>query len=622
MANKAKRPSSEQHMPHKRQKQNKTKGHQASAGVFDLTGSHEEILATEVRQMLALAPVQSEEPTLSGKVNGEQLADNSMEEELPERHTEVKVEITELSSTGDGLGRLRNSTSRRVYVVPFSAPGDTALARVRFHENTYFPKNQHSQVRSQNPPYTNTDLIRILQPSSARDDSLIKCRYFTQCSGCQFQHLPYQSQLTHKRSVIQKAYANFSSLPASAVPEVDETVSSPLQYGYRTKLTPHFDGPQGGRRAARRGETPRFEEVPPIGFMRKGTRKTMDIEECPIATEALNRGIIRERKVVAENLSSFKRGKTILLRESTRRVSRDAASGETKKADVEGAVVDDRGECVEVRTCVSDNNAYTTEYVDEFIFRNQANAFFQNNNSILPKFTAYIRDNTLAPSQPSGQPANADGDAQAETCNIRNLIDAYCGSGLFTIALSPLFHRSIGVDISEQSVSSARENLLLNKLGASEAENGGGHGRNTTFTTAQASAIFAAVPETFAPRQTVVLIDPPRKGCDEAFLRQLLSFEPERVMYVSCNVHTQARDVGWILRGGEVDELKRGDVGVERHGVGKGAEREKGATEELKGDYEIESLRGFDFFPQTGHVESVAVLRRRRPREGPGRSGG
>jgi tRNA (uracil-5-)-methyltransferase len=94
--------------------------------------------------------------------------------------------------------------------------------------------------------------------------------------------------------------------------------------------------------------------------------------------------------------------------------------------------------------------------------------------------------------------------------------------------------------------------------------------------------------------ETVVVLDPPRKGCDASFLSQLLQFAPRRVVYVSCNVHTQARDVGLLVRG-EVEGLG-----------GKGGEEEGGKRVR----YEIESIRGFDFFPQTGHVEGVAVLNR------------
>ena len=95
---------------------------------------------------------------------------------------------------------------------------------------------------------------------------------------------------------------------------------------------------------------------------------------------------------------------------------------------------------------------------------------------------------------------------------------------------------------------------------------------------ADAPALFAEVP--FPAEQTLVVIDPPRKGASEDFLKQLLQYGPKRVVYVSCNVHTQARDVGMLAKG---DKNWR---------------------------YEIESLRGFDFFPQTYHVEGVCVLNR------------
>jgi len=97
-----------------------------------------------------------------------------------------------------------------------------------------------------------------------------------------------------------------------------------------------------------------------------------------------------------------------------------------------------------------------------------------------------------------------------------------------------------------------------------------------------ASDIFATVRD-FPAESTVVVIDPPRKGCDDVFIRQLVKFRPGVVVYVSCNVHTQARDVGDIVRRMEED--------------GEGRR------------YRLERVRGFDLFPQTAHVESVALLR-------------
>jgi len=512
-------------------------------------GSNEDVLLADVRRLL-------KETKLAGSQEDKA--------ELPAHHSEIELDIHSLSSTGDGLAH----KDGQVYVVPFTALGDTVTAKVFKH----VPEES----------YTLTDFLSVKHPSPHRTETP-RCPYFMQCSGCQFQHLPYAYQLEHKKTIVEKAYANFSNLPASSIPAVGETIGSPLQYGYRTKLTPHFDGPPGGRRDNRQGKKVTWGEVPAIGFMKKGTRKTMDIEECPIGTESVQRGLRRERERVKQNIDQYQRGATLLLRESTERAEKDA---QTKNED-EDVVVEDMGDHIHRKTCITDNKATSTEYVDNFRFDNPAGAFFQNNNSILPLITQYIRDNILGPI--SSTPTTT----TTPQPKIKNLIDAYCGSGFFTIALSATFTHTIGIDIAAQSIASARHNADLNSLPAN----------STTFLAADANDLFASIPNSdssssnaggasFAPEETVVVIDPPRKGCDAGFIRQLLRFGPARVVYVSCNVHTQARDVGWLVGDG-----------------GSGLADEEGLP--VRGLYEIESLRGFDFFPMTGHVEGVAVLRRK-----------
>ncbi|KAI7522099.1 S-adenosyl-L-methionine-dependent methyltransferase, partial [Hortaea werneckii] len=250
-------------------------------------GSNEQVLLADVRRMLK--DVKSE--------------DNAEEKQLPEQWSEVELEISELSSTGDGLAQ----KDGQVYVVPYAAPGDTIRAKVVKH---FLDQS-----------YTLTDHLSVAKPSSHRTESP-KCRYFAQCSGCQFQHLPYTFQLAHKRGIVEKAYRNFSNLPPSAVPEVGETIGSPLQFGYRTKLTPHFDAPPGARRDKRHGNKVQWDGVPPIGFMKKGTRKTMDIEECPIGTEAVQGGLKSERARVHRDIDQYQRGATLLLRENTERITK------------------------------------------------------------------------------------------------------------------------------------------------------------------------------------------------------------------------------------------------------------------------------------------------------------
>lgn len=531
-------------------------------------GSNEEVLLTDVKRLLAAQAVIEDSGQGASRPEQPQCPPYAP----PERFSEVQVTISDLSSTGDGLGLC--STLDHVYVVPFTLPGDIVKAKIV----KYFAQER----------YTLTDFVRVITPAGKRDDALVRCPYFSRCAGCQFQMLSYADQLIHKRSVIVKAYQNFSNLIPELVPPIGETIGSPLQYGYRTKLTPHFDGPLGILKKNRKlngVERKAFEDVPPVGFTLKGTRKTIDIEDCPIGTDAVRLGMTKERKRVAAMFNTFKKGATLLLRESTSRkpklhpgagaegsglqvISKEIMEDENPNILKEeiippDSVVDQNASSnisldsfshEDVKTCITDSNAISTEFVDDFKFSNPAGAFFQNNNSILPKFTAYIREHSLPKDTTEG------------SLPIKYLIDAYCGSGLFTVTLSSLFSSSTGIDIAGGSIKSARENAAQNQV------------NNASFMTADASALFREVH--YPPDQTVVVIDPPRKGCDDTFLHQLLRFNPIRVVYVSCNVHTQARDVGMLVHGSK------------------------------EGRYEIESLRGFDFFPQTSHVEAVAILTR------------
>ncbi|KAF4976464.1 hypothetical protein FZEAL_6864 [Fusarium zealandicum] len=516
-----KRPNQQNQQKNRQWKQKKTKREK------NITeGSSEEVLKYDIQALLKERALEYGEGTENG------------DETLPEEGTETDVEVFELSSTGEGLGM--KPGSNQVYVIAFTVPGDIARVKVYRH------------LRNDNQ--TLADYISITKPSPLRDDSRINCKYFGACGGCQFQMLEYPEQLKLKRRVLEKAYKNFSNLDPAIVPAIQDTMGSPLQYGYRTKLTPHFDGPPGAR-FSKRGKNPKvpFESCPDIGFMQKGRRKVMDIEDCPIGTDAVKLGMSRERERMKHEFGNYQRGATLLLRENTQRVHKDSDEAKSEVPPHTIRVYND--DTVDTKSCITDSKTTTTEYIGPYIFTNPAGSFFQNNNSILPSFTSYVRENILPPA--------------GTGMDIKYLIDAYSGSGLFTITLSSLFQHSIGIDIAADSIAYASRNAALNGMGEDRCK----------FIAADAGELFKSV--TYNRDETVVVLDPPRKGCDASFLSQLRKFGPRRVLYVSCNVHTQARDVGVLVRG-------------------------EGEGER----YEIESLRGFDFFPQTGHVEGVAILNR------------
>lgn len=207
--------------------------------------------------------------------------------------------------------------------------------------------------------------------------------------------------------------------------------------------------------------------------------------------------------------------------------------------------------------CVSDQNATSREMVGNYLFEYTAGGFFQNNNAVLPLMVDFVKELIRS---------------AAGTTPPTHLVDTYCGAGLFAISLSSLFEKVAGIELSKSSIASAKTNAELNGIPESKI----------SFLSGTASNIFATV-RSFPRERTVVVIDPPRKGCDDVFLQQLLRFRPAVVVYVSCNVHSQARDVGYIVSKTEGDEEGK--------------------------RYKLERLRGFDLFPQTAHVESVALLK-------------
>ncbi|KAL8748499.1 MAG: hypothetical protein Q9199_008179, partial [Rusavskia elegans] len=432
-------------------------------------GSNEEVLLADIRSLLQRSKIDDSE------VTGNESTATDLEAPF-ERFSQVEVKISALSSIGDGLGF--SSKSDHVFVVPFTLPGDVVEAKVV----TQFA-NDH---------YTLADFVSVLKPSPQRNDALVRCPYFAKCSGCQFQMLSYEDQLAQKKSILEKAYRNFSNLPTELIPVVGDTIGSPLQYGYRTKLTPHFDGPPGSRvRKGRKdgSEQPSFEQVPPIGFMVKGTRKTMDIEDCPIATEAVREGLKQERMRVAEEISKYKRGATILLRETTTKAlaqpqaspaTTDGPQPTSNETDfpcqpAQAPPANQFPASTTTKTYITDQNATSTEHIGPYTFLNPAGAFFQNNNSILETFTSYIRSHILPPFLPQTSTTSTSKPQKP----IKYLIDTYSGSGLFSITLSPLFTSTLGIDISSSSIASASLNASLNSIS------------NATFTTGDAANIFA-----------------------------------------------------------------------------------------------------------------------------------
>jgi len=386
-------------------------------------------------------------------------------------HHELELEISDITNLGVGIGR----DDGWVVQVPHCWPGEKVKARIfRNHAN-----------------YSQADLVEVTKPSADRIDP--QCNLYGVCGGCQYQGVRYDSQLRWKGEQVENSLVRLGGL---SVP-VGPVIPSPRPFGYRSKLTPHFQGGRQGKELT-------------IGFLRQGSRKVLvDVAQCPIATDAINQALPAAREEL-QNAPKRKRGGTLLLRQV-------------------------------IKGVVTDPKQFVSERVGELIFHFKAGEFFQNNPYILPQLVDHVV-------------------AQAKAAENHLLVDAYCGGGLFGLSAASQFEKVIGIEISREGFEGARTNARINRI------------ENAEFFLGDAGSIFGEIRD-FSGSAALV-IDPPRRGCDPDFLRQAIEFSPQRIVYVSCEPVTQARDARFLVEAG----------------------------------YQAVLAQPFDLFPQTRHVENVLTL--------------
>ena len=201
----------------------------------------------------------------------------------------------------------------------------------------------------------------------------------------------------------------------------------------------------------------------------------LDIEECIIGTKIINQGMTNERARFEREFTKYNKGATILLREHTKVIDPEIPVAEQLddgSEDIEGKISylqinDEENDKSLVKTCVTNTRQIVTEYINGYTFQFSAGEFFQNNNSILPSVTAYVRKNLQIEGSKPEDP--------------HYLVDAYCGSGLFSITSSKGVDRVIGVEVSADSVTFAERNAKANGV------------ENCKFIVGKAEKIFGSI---------------------------------------------------------------------------------------------------------------------------------
>lgn len=377
------------------------------------------------------------------------------------------------------------------------------------------------------------------------------CPVYKQCGGCQLQHVSYEGQLQFKQKQVKDVMARIGHLPD--VP-VHSTLGMNDPWRYRNKAQVPVAEREGGLVA---------------GFYQQRSHDIINMDACLIQQQA-NDDVVQAVKSICEKhgVSAYQEQKHKgSLRHIMARYG--LVTGEimvvivTRTAELPNKkrIIEDIIEAVpNVKSIVQNVNSkrtnvilgnqtsvlwgeeYIYDYIGDVKFAISAKSFYQVN----PEQTKVLYDKALEYADLTGE---------------ETVIDAYCGIGTISLFLAQKAKKVYGVEIVPEAIEDAKRNAELNGI------------HNAEFAVGEAEVV---IPNWYKQgiKADVIVVDPPRKGCDEALLNTIIDMKPKKVVYVSCGPATLARDLAILEKGG----------------------------------YETVEVQPVDMFPHTTHVENVVSL--------------
>ena len=458
----------------------------------------------------------------------------------------VTVEITDIGVSGEGIGHVDGYT----LFIKDAVIGDVVEAKVMKAKKNY------GYAR----------LMKVITPSEYRVEP--KCAFARRCGGCQIQEMSYDRQLVFKN---QKIRGNLERIGGFTKDQID-TVMQPVvgmehPFGYRNKAQFPFGTDKEGN--------------PITGFYAGRTHDIIANTDCALGVEQ-NKEILeiilqymRENKIKSYDEKTGKgliRHALIRYGFKTKEIMVCLVVNGKKLPKAERLI--EKLIQIEGMTSITispntrrDNvimgdsyeilwgQGYITDYIGNVKYQISPLSFYQVN----PVQTEKLYGLAL-------EYADLKGD--------ETVWDLYCGIGTISLFLAQKAKQVYGVEIVPQAIDDAKENAKINAID------------NAEFFVGKAEEVL---PEYYAEYERehngetahadVIVVDPPRKGCDETLLETIVKMQPEKVVYVSCDSATLARDLKYLCANG----------------------------------YEIKMCRGVDQFPQSVHVETVVLLSQQKP---------
>ncbi|MEE4564457.1 23S rRNA (uracil(1939)-C(5))-methyltransferase RlmD [Paenibacillus polymyxa] len=492
---------------------------------------------------------------------------NAERSDLPvQKNDEAVIDIIGMNHDGEGVGRVEGFT----LFVPGALPGEKVRGKV------LKTKKQYGYAK----------LLDIAQ--SSPDRIAAPCAIYDQCGGCQIQHMSYEAQLGWKRQHVVDVLERIGKLSVATDGEADtakasdsamndgglnaDSMSVHLRRVHGVVVHPTL-GMSEPWRYRNKAQVPIGVTEGGLvgGFYARGSHRIVDMNTCLIQDER-NDEVIAHVKEIGRMLgisayneetgrgllrhvvvkTAFRTGEMMLvlvtngrdiphadawigsIREHIPHVASICQNVNTKRTNV---IFGDETRVLWGRDVIYD-------YIGNVQFAISARSFYQVN----PVQTEVLYGKTVEYAGLTGK---------------ETVIDAYCGIGTISLFLAQHADQVYGVEIVKEAIDDARSNALLNEM------------HNVKFEVGASEDVIPAWKEQGITAD-VIVVDPPRKGCDPRLLDTILEMKPERVVYVSCNPSTLARDLRILEDGG----------------------------------YNTVEVQPVDMFPHTVHVEAVVVIYR------------
>ncbi len=445
----------------------------------------------------------------------------------------IVLEITAMSSEGSGIGRTEDGLA---VFVPMSAVGDKLAVKIlKVKKTLAFGR-----------------IEEILEPSEDRIDPT--CPVFRLCGGCVYSHISYEAESKLKEKRVADAISRIGGINT----KINPVISAETSCRYRNKAQIPVGLSAEGK--------------PAMGFFSRHSHRIVDSMDCELQPEnfltasKILREFVEEKNVSVYNEETH----TGLVRHLYLRYGE--ISGElmvcivingnkipyeeelvnritTALPQVKSVIVNSNTEKTNVivgkkfRTVYG--NGYITDTLCDLQFKLSPQSFYQVNHNQAEKLYALAKEY-----------------AQLKPTDV--LMDLYCGTGTIGLSMAKECKELIGVEVVPEAIEDAKKNALQNGID------------NARFICGDA-AVAAEKLKSESVKPDVIVIDPPRKGCDSALIHTIKEMSPERVVYVSCDPATLARDLKLFAEFG----------------------------------YETMEVTPVDMFPRTAHVETVAKLTRK-----------